>query len=131
MSDKSKASMRTPLGEVRHFGSARSGTRHAWHMRVTSIALLPLTLAFVWFVLTVVGKDYASVRTAIANPVWSVILLLFLSASVYHMMLGMQTIIEDYVHGETAKTWLLMLNMFFCAVIGLVLVYAVLRIGFA
>ncbi|MBM3606998.1 MAG: succinate dehydrogenase, hydrophobic membrane anchor protein [Alphaproteobacteria bacterium] len=131
MSDKSNASMRTPLGQVRHFGSARSGTKHAWRMRVTSIALLPLTLAFVWFVLTVVGKDYAAVRAAIANPVWSIVLLLFLGAGVYHMMLGMQTIIEDYVHGEISRTWLLMANMFFSAVIGLALVYAVLRIGFA
>ncbi len=131
MNDEMKASMRTPMSQVRYLGSARSGTRHAWHMRITSIALLPLTLAFVWLILGLVGKDYATVRATLANPVWAVIVLLFLIAGIYHMMLGMQTIIEDYVHGEHAKTWLLMLNMFFCAVVGLACVYAVLRIGFA
>lgn len=131
MSEKSNSSMRTPLSQVRYLGSARSGTRHAWHMRVTAIALLPLTLAFIWLVLTLVGKDYATVRATLANPVWAIIVLLFLLSGIYHMMMGMQTIIEDYVHDETAKTWSLIANMFFCALAGLACIYAVLRIGFA
>ncbi|MGE3246013.1 MAG: succinate dehydrogenase, hydrophobic membrane anchor protein [Beijerinckiaceae bacterium] len=130
MSGKSSSSLRTPLSRVRYLGSARSGTRHAWRMRVTSIALLPLTVAFVWIILSLVGKDYATVRATLGSPLPAILMLLFLLTGIYHMMLGMQVIIEDYVHGEHTKTWCLMLNMFFCAFIGLACVYAVLRLGF-
>ena len=122
--------MRTPIGQVRHLGSARSGTRHAWHMRITSIALLPLSIAFVAIILSLVGKPYNAVRAGIGSPLPAIIILLFLLAGIYHMKLGMQTIIEDYVHGEHAKTWLLMLNMFFSAAIGLACIYSVLRLSF-
>lgn len=123
-------SIRTPAAKVRHLGSARSGTRHAWRMRVTSFALLPLSIAFVWIVLSLVGKDHATVREALGNPFIAIVMLLFVPTGVYHMMLGMQTVIEDYVHGEHAKSWALMANMFFCAVVGLACVYAILRLSF-
>ena len=126
-----KASLRTPLGRVRHLGSARSGTRHAWQMRVTAIALLPLAIAFVWIILSLVGKDHAAVVAVLGSPLPAIIMLLFLLTGIYHMMLGMQVIIEDYVHNEHAKTWCLMLNMFFSCVVGLACVYSVLRLGFA
>jgi succinate dehydrogenase / fumarate reductase, membrane anchor subunit len=124
------SSMRTDVAKVRHLGSARSGTQHAWRMRVTSFALLPLSLAFVWIVLGLVGKDYATVRAAIGHPFAAIILLLFIPMAVYHMMLGMQTIIEDYVHGEHARSWLIIGNMFFSAVVGLACVFAILRLSF-
>ncbi|MBX9741851.1 MAG: succinate dehydrogenase, hydrophobic membrane anchor protein [Beijerinckiaceae bacterium] len=123
-------SMRSPLRQVRYLGSAKSGTHHAWHMRLTSMALLPLTIAFVWLMLTLVGKDYNAVRLALGTPVIAIVMLLFVLAGVYHMMLGMQTIIEDYVHGEPAKTVSLAANMFFSICIGLACVYAVLRLSF-
>lgn len=129
MNEKS-SSLRTPLSRVRYLGSARSGTRHAWHMRVTAVALLPLTIAFVWIVLTLVGKDYATVRAALGAPLPAILMLLFLLTGIYHMMLGMQVIIEDYVHGEHARTWSLMANMFFAAAVGLACIYAVLRLNF-
>ena len=122
--------MRTPIAEVRHLGSAKSGTKHAWHMRITSAALVPLTIAFVWIVLTLVGKDYNTVRMTLGAPLPAIIMLLFLLASVYHMKLGMQTIIEDYVHGDHAKTWSLLGNLFFSFAVGLACVYAILRISF-
>lgn len=128
--DNNSSSMRTPIGKVRHLGSARSGTKHAWHMRVTSIALLPLSILFVAILLTVIGKDYNTVRATLGSPLPAILILLFLLSGIYHMMLGMQTIIEDYVHGEHSKSWLLMLNMFFSAAIGLACVYAVLRLSF-
>lgn len=118
------------MGKVRFLGSAKSGTQHAWHMRATSLALFPLTLAFVWLVITLVGKDYNSVRTILGNPLPSILMLLFILTGIYHMKLGMQTIIEDYVHSEQFKTGWLLANAFFCYAIGLACVYAVLRISF-
>jgi len=123
-------SLRTPLSRVRHLGSARSGTRHAWRMRVTSMALLPLTLIFVVLILSVIGQDYATVRAFLGAPLPAILMILFLGTGIFHMMLGMQTIIEDYIHGEHIKTLCLMLNTCFAVSIGLACVYAVLRLSF-
>lgn len=129
MSDHSK-SIRTPAAKVRYLGSARSGTGHAWHMRLTSLALVPLTIGFVWLLLTAVGKDQGGVRELLGEPVAAVLLLLFVPTSVYHMMIGMKTIIEDYVHNEHVKSLSLFANMFFCAVVGVACIYAILRLSF-
>jgi succinate dehydrogenase / fumarate reductase membrane anchor subunit len=126
----SSKSIRTPAAKVRHLGSARSGTRHVWHMRLTSLALVPLTIGFVWLVLTVVGKDQGAVRAVLGQPFAAVLLLLFIPTSVYHMMIGMQTIIEDYVHSERIKTLSLFANMFFSAIVGVACIYAILRLSF-
>jgi succinate dehydrogenase / fumarate reductase membrane anchor subunit len=123
-------SMRTSLRQVRFLGSAKSGTHHAWHMRLTSFALVPLTVAFVWLMLSLVGKDYNAVRMALGTPLIAIVMLLFVLAGIYHMMLGMQTIIEDYVHSEPAKTLSIAANNFFSICIGLACVYAVLRLSF-
>jgi succinate dehydrogenase / fumarate reductase, membrane anchor subunit len=123
-------SLRTPMARVRHLGSAHGGTHHVMHMRFTAYALLPLTISFVWIILGLIGKDYNVVRAELAQACPAIITLLFLLTGIYHMKLGMQTIIEDYVHGESAKHWSLWLNAFFCFVIGLSCVYAVLRISF-
>jgi len=123
-------SIRTPAAKVRYLGSARSGTGHVWHMRLTSLALVPLTIGFVWLILSIVGKDQASVRAILGQPIAAVLLLLFVPTSVYHMMIGMQTIIEDYVHNEQGKALSLFANMFFAAVIGVACVYAILRLSF-
>ena len=127
---KQPASMRTALGRVRYLGSAHSGTTHSWHMRITSLALVPLTIAFVWLMLSLVGKDYNSVRSELGSPFPAILMLLFLITGIWHMQLGMQMIIEDYLHEDPIKTWTLMVNKFFAACIGLACVYAVLRISF-
>jgi len=129
MSGKSN-SIRTPAAKVRYLGSARSGTAHAWHMRLTSLALVPLTIGFVWVVLMAVGKDHGTVRAILGQPIAAVLLLLFVPTSVYHMMIGMQTIIEDYVHNEHVKAFTLFANMFFSAIVGVACVYAILRLSF-
>ena len=130
MSDKS-SSMRTDISRVRHLGSAHSGTQHAWTMRVTAAALVPLALLFVWLVISMVGRDYESVLSLFGGRVFpGAIALLFVLTACYHMKNGMQTIIEDYVHGGHAKEWAIMLNAFFAAVVGLACVYAVLKISF-
>ncbi len=129
MTEKSP-SLRTPMGKVRYLGSARSGTRHMIHTRLTAAALLPLSIFFVCIVLSLVGKDYVTVRATLGNPFVSVVVLLFLLAGIYHMMLGMQAIIEDYVHGEHVKQWSLMANTCFAIAVGFACAYAVLRLSF-
>ncbi len=123
-------SIRTPMGRVRYLGSARTGTEDIWRMRATSAALVPLTIGFVWLVLSLVGKDYKMVRDTMSGIIPAILMLLFIITGIVHMKLGMKVIIEDYVHGENAKTWSVMANDFFCYVVGLACVYAVLRIGF-
>jgi succinate dehydrogenase / fumarate reductase, membrane anchor subunit len=124
-----RLSLRTPLGRVRYLGSARSGMRDDWMMRLTSVALVPLTLAFVWVLLSLLAKDYNGVRAELGHPLPAIIVMLFVSAGIYHMQLGMRSIIADYVHGH-AREWALMANLFFSAALGLACIYAVLRIGF-
>ena len=124
-----ETSFRTPISRVRYFGSAHSGTQHNWAMRVTSAALTALTVAGVWLALALVGKPYEAVRDIFAHRVTpGVIVVLFVATTLYHMKLGMQTIIEDYVHEEAAKTWSLMANTFFCALLGVASGVAVLKL---
>ncbi|QBR70522.1 succinate dehydrogenase, hydrophobic membrane anchor protein [Beijerinckiaceae bacterium] len=128
---KDSASVRTAISKVRFLGSAKSGTSDAWNMRVTSLALLPLTIAFVAVVLSLLGKDYDAMRAELAHPVPALILLLFILTGIYHMKLGMQTILDDYVHSTHLKEWSLVANLFFCVSVGLACVYAVLKLSFA
>jgi succinate dehydrogenase / fumarate reductase membrane anchor subunit len=124
------ASMRTALGRVRFLGSAKSGTHHAWHMRLTSVALVPLTLLFVWVVLSLIGKDYDAVHAMFAGRfVPALVVILFLLVSAHHMMLGMQTIIEDYVHDEMIKTWSIIGNLLFSILVGFAGLFAVLKLS--
>lgn len=122
--------MRTDLRRVRYLGSARSGTTGSAHMRLTSLALVPLTFAFAWLVLSLIGKPYGAALATLSQPLPAIALLLFILASVYHMQLGMRTIVEDYVHGEHAKDWTLAANLFFCFAVGIACVYAVMRLSF-
>ena len=122
--------MRTPLKNVRRLGSAKDGTEHFWRQRLTSVALLLLLPFMLWITLALVGADYETTVETLGNPIVSILLVLFILASVVHMRLGMQVIIEDYVHTEGAKIALLMLNTFFAAVIGLASIYAALKLSF-
>jgi succinate dehydrogenase / fumarate reductase membrane anchor subunit len=125
-----QAKLQTPRARVNHFGSAKSGTLHAWRMRLTAFALLPLTIAFVIVLVSLAGRDFESARAYLGSPCPAILMILFILAGVWHMALGMQVVIEDYVHGEHAKTLALMANACFCAVIGLASVYAVMRLSF-
>ena len=115
---------------VRYLGSARAGTGHFRAMRLTSLALIPLTIGFVWVVLALVGRSYDEAHAYLARPVPAIVMLLVLLVGIHHMQLGMRTIIEDYVHGEHTKDWSLAANLFFSVAVGVACVYAVLRLSF-
>ena len=127
---KNSAPIRAATSRVRFLGSAKSGTADAWHMRVTSIALVPLSIAFVAIVLSLQGKDYAAVRAELGHPLPAILMLLFILSGVVHMKLGMQAIIDDYVHEALLKEWALIANLFFAVCIGLACIYAVLKLSF-
>jgi succinate dehydrogenase / fumarate reductase membrane anchor subunit len=121
--------MRTPLARVRHLGSAKSGTKHFWHQRVSAVALIPLTIAFVLIVIGLIGRNHAAAVQILGSPFVSIVMILFVISSTYHMWLGMQVIVEDYIHSESKLTWL-MLNTFFCFTIALCCIYAILKLSF-
>ena len=125
-----ESSLRTPLSRVRHLGPAHSGTREAGLMRLTSAGLIVLTIAFVWLVLSLLSKDYNGVRVSLGHPIPAIVMTLFVVVGIYHMQIGMRSIILDYIHGH-AKDWALMANTGFAATLALTCVYAVMRIGFA
>ncbi|MGE0500998.1 MAG: succinate dehydrogenase, hydrophobic membrane anchor protein [Rhizobiaceae bacterium] len=122
------AEMRTPLRRVRGLGSAREGTEHFWRQRLTAVANIPLTLFFVGLLISLNGAGYDETRAALANPPVAAILALALLSVLYHMRLGMQVIIEDYIHGELLKIVLVMLNTFFTIAVGAGAILALLKL---
>lgn len=123
--------MRTPLGKVRGLGSAKDGTDHFWRQRLTAAANIPLMIFFVAFIVSHTGSSFAELRASLANPVISVLLGLVVISGLWHGKLGMQVVIEDYIHNEAAKVVLLALNAFFAVLIGALSLFAVLKTGFA
>ena len=123
-------SMRTPLGRVRGLGSAKSGTEHFWLQRVTSVAGIPLTVGFILIVMALVGRNHAAVVQILGSPIVALTMILFVATIVYHMWLGMQIIIEDYVNDPLRKALIAMGNTFFSCVVGLASIFAVLKISF-
>ena len=121
--------LRTPLGRVRFLGSARAGTTDAWLIHVTSVALVPLTVGFVWLMLDLLHRDYNGVRAELGRPVPVILLLAFILSGIVHMEFGMRSIIVDYIHGQS-RAWALAANTCFAALLALACVYATMRIGF-
>jgi len=122
-------SLQTPLGRARGLGSAKEGVSHWWTQRVTAVALVPLTLWFVVALLSVAGADYETVVAWIARPFNAVLLIALLISMFYHAILGLQVIIEDYVHHEGTKVASLLVMKFLLVLLGGSAVLAVLRIA--
>ena len=124
------SSMKTPMKRVRGLGSARTGTDHFWLQRLTALANIPLTIGFLCVVYAALGKDAAAARAVLSRPFDAFIIALFVISCAVHMKLGMQTIIEDYIHGEASKLALLALNTLFAFLIAAACVFAVLKLTF-
>ena len=123
-------SFRTPLNKVRHHGSGKSGTEHFWHQRLTAIANIPLTIFLIWLLIAVSGANHAQVVAIIKHPIVAFGLIAVILSFVWHMRLGMQVVIEDYVHGPGMKIALLVANSMFSVFIALMSIFAVLKISF-
>lgn len=122
--------MKTPLGQVRGLGSARSGTDHFIAQRLTAIASLPLLAFAVVVVVSLAGDPHAEVVAVLSRPWIAVLLLAAVIAVAWHMKLGVQIVIEDYVHGEGWKLTLLIANIFFTALVAIACAVALLTIAF-
>ena len=122
--------MRTPLGRVRGLGSAGTGTEEFWLQRMTAIAGIPLTIAGLFLVISLTGRGFSAVKTILGSPLVAVLLILFIIANVIHMKIGVQVVIEDYVHDKNQKVTLMIINTFFAWAIGLACIFAILKISF-
>ena len=121
--------LKTPLSRATGLGSARSGTIHFWRQRMSAVALAPLSIWFVFSTLSLVGGNLAEVLVFLGEPINAILMLLFLFAALYHMTLGIQVVIEDYVHSEGLKLLFLMFNRFFALGVGCVAGFALLKIA--
>jgi succinate dehydrogenase / fumarate reductase membrane anchor subunit len=122
--------LRTPLSRARGLGSAKEGVHHFWAQRITAVALIPLVAWFAISLIMMSGADYAVVRAWIGSPVVMVLLTLTIVIGLHHGQLGMQEVVEDYVHGEGLKLALIVLLRFIAVFFGLAAIVAILRIGF-
>ena len=120
--------MRTPLSRVRGLGSAQKGTEHFFMQRVTALANIPLTLFLVGALVVHAGADYTTMTAFLGNPLVGVVMLLLIVSATYHMKLGLQVVIEDYVHGEATKLLAIIANQFFALTIAVACSLAVLKL---
>lgn len=123
-------SYKTDTSRVIGLGSARAGVEHWWSQRVTAVALIPLTLLFIFPLSSVIGGGIEEVRALYAAPFNAIVAILFIAVMFRHLSLGLQVVIEDYVHGGAARTAALLCNTGFCWLFGLSGVFAVAKMAF-
>ena len=123
------AELRTPLSRVKGLGSAKSGTSHFWHQRLTALILIPLVL-WVGFSLAALPLEHASLISWIQQPLVTVGLVLLIVAIFYHAQMGLQVVIEDYIARHSQRIMVLLISNFVCLIFGVVGVVAVLKIAF-
>ncbi len=126
-----QTSLRTPLGRVRGSGAARSGSHHWWMQRVTSIALLPLTVWFILSLATSAGMTHEQARAWIGHPLNAVLLLAMIGLTFHHVAAGLQVVIEDYIRGDAVRIAALLAVKGASWLLGLAAALAVLRIAVA
>ena len=126
MADKG---MRTDLGRVRGLGTAKEGVHHWWIQRLTAIALIPLTLWFIISIATLNNASYTETVNWLSIPLVSIFMILFVSATLYHALLGVQVVVEDYIHQEGFKFLLLIGLRFIFLVLGVVAIFSLLKIA--
>jgi succinate dehydrogenase / fumarate reductase, membrane anchor subunit len=122
--------IRTPLARVRGRGAARSGTESFWLQRLTAVANIPLIIAGVVIVIMLLGRNQAAVAQILGLPLVGIIMLLFVVSITVHMRIGMQVVIEDYVHDELLKLIMIMGNTFFCVAVAMASIYGLLKLSF-
>jgi len=120
--------LRTPLSQARGLGSAKEGTSHFWHQRITALLLIPLVL-WIGFSLAALPVDHATLVSWIKQPLVSIALVLLVMVTFYHAQLGLQTVIEDYVASHSYRTASLLLSNLFCLLFGIIGVVSVLKIS--
>ena len=120
--------MRTPLSRVRCLGAAKKGTHHFWMQRVTALSNIPLTLFLVGALVVHAGADYATMTAFLGHPLVGVVMLLLIVSATYHMKLGLQVVIEDYIHGEAIKLLAIVANQFFALTVAVACTLAVLKL---
>ena len=128
-SDTPKRSMRTPLGRVRNLGAAHSGTGDFWRQRLTGVAMTLLIIPVLVVVMMLIGRNQVGAAQILGSLPIALILLLFIIASAWHMKIGMQVVIEDYVHNEKLKLMAVMANNFFSIAVALASIYAILKLS--
>ena len=122
-------SMRTPLGRVRNLGSSHSGTSDFWRQRLTAVAMILLMLPVIVIVMMLLGRNQAGAAQILGSPAVALLLIMFIIASVWHMKIGMQVVLEDYVINEKLKLIAIIANNFFSSVIGLASIYAIVKLS--
>ena len=123
--------MRSPLGRAIGLGSAKEGVEHWWLQRITAVALVPLSLWFVIAIIRLVGADVDRVRDWVGNPLPATMLVLLLIATFYHASLGLQVVIEDYIHAELTKLGLVIIVRLGCVALAVAGMFAVLSMAVA
>jgi succinate dehydrogenase / fumarate reductase, membrane anchor subunit len=121
--------LQTPLARARGLGTAKKGVQHWWWQRLTAVALVPLCLWFIGTIVTMQASDYSTVVNWIQSPLVSGLLVFLIAALFYHTQLGLQVVIEDYVHSEWVKITALVVAQFLMILLTLTAVIAVLKIA--
>jgi len=121
--------LRSPLGRARGLGSARAGSKHWWAQRLTAIALVPLTLWFIWSVMRLTGSSQADIADWLSSPVRLALLLALIGATFHHLQLGMQVVIEDYVTQEGVKLAAVLAVKGLCILLALICIISALALG--
>jgi succinate dehydrogenase / fumarate reductase membrane anchor subunit len=122
--------LRTAMRRVRGLGSGHSGTQTFWHQRITAVAGIPLTIALLVIAVALLGRSHAAVVQILGSPLVAITMLLFIINMAYHMWIGMQEIIVDYVHDDKWKLLSLMANTFFVFAVSLASIFAILKLSF-